>query len=126
MLYIILAEKFLYINNIRFIIYIWLSKTIRRKNLANHKSALKRARQNEVRNSRNRANKSKIKTVVRRVNEAIDSKAPEEAEKALQEAIPVIQKAATKGTLHKKTASRKVSRLTRRINKFKEVQEATS
>ncbi|MFP3982915.1 MAG: 30S ribosomal protein S20 [Desulfurivibrionaceae bacterium] len=94
--------------------------------MANHKSALKRARQNEVRNSRNRANKSKIKTVVRRVNEAIDSKAPEEAEKALQEAIPVIQKAATKGTLHKKTASRKVSRLTRRINKFKEVQEATS
>lgn len=92
--------------------------------MANHKSALKRARQNEVRNSRNRAIKSRIKTAVRRVNEAINNKeAPEEAEKALQEAVPVIQKAATKGTLHKKTASRKVSRLTKRINKFKEGQQ---
>lgn len=92
--------------------------------MANHKSALKRARQNEVRNRRNRAIKSRINTAVRRVNEAINNKAPEEAEKALQEAVPVIQKAATKGTLHKKTASRKVSRLTKRINKFKEGQQA--
>lgn len=92
--------------------------------MANHKSALKRARQNVVRNERNRANKSKIKTVMRRVNEAIESQSVEKADKALQQAIPAIQKAASKGTLHRNTASRKVSRLTRQVNKFRRAQEA--
>lgn len=92
--------------------------------MANHKSALKRARQNVVRNERNRANKSKIKTVMRRVNEAIESQSVENADKALQQAIPAIQKAASKGTLHRNTASRKVSRLTRQVNKFRRAQEA--
>ncbi len=92
--------------------------------MANHKSALKRARQNVVRRERNRANKSRIKKVVRRVNEAIESQSVEQANEALQQAIPTIQKAATKGTLHKKTASRKVSRLTRRVNRFRKEQEA--
>ncbi|MCK5195329.1 MAG: 30S ribosomal protein S20 [Desulfobulbaceae bacterium] len=86
--------------------------------MANHKSALKRNRQSLVRRARNRANKSKVKTAVRAVDEAIEQGAVEAAQAALQMAIPVIQKAASKGTFHRKTASRKVSRLTKRVNGF--------
>ena len=86
--------------------------------MANHKSALKRNRQSLVRRARNRANKSKVKTAVRAVDEAIEQGAVEAAQAALIVAIPVIQKAASKGTLHRKTASRKVSRLTKRVNGF--------
>jgi len=86
--------------------------------LANHKSALKRNRQSIVRRARNRANKSKVKTAVRAVDEAIEQGAVEAAQAALIVAIPVIQKAASKGTFHRKTASRKVSRLTKRVNGF--------
>lgn len=86
--------------------------------MANHKSALKRNRQSLVRRARNRVNKTKVKTVIRAVHEAIENQAVEEAQTALKVAIPVIQRAASKGTLHKKTASRKVSRLTKRVNGF--------
>ncbi|MBW1791066.1 MAG: 30S ribosomal protein S20 [Deltaproteobacteria bacterium] len=86
--------------------------------MANHKSALKRNRQSIVRRARNRANKSKVKTAVRAVDEAIEQGAVEAAQAALIVAIPVIQKAASKGTFHRKTASRKVSRLTKRVNGF--------
>ena len=86
--------------------------------MANHKSALKRNRQSLVRRARNRTIKSKVKTVVRAVNEVIEQGAVETAQTALKVAIPIIQKAATKGTFHRKTASRKVSRLTKRVNVF--------
>jgi len=86
--------------------------------LANHKSALKRNRQSLVRRARNRVNKTKVKTAIRAVNEAIENQSVEEAQTALKAAIPVIQRAASKGTLHKRTASRKVSRLTKRVNGF--------
>lgn len=86
--------------------------------MANHKSALKRNRQSLVRRARNRVNKTKVKTAIRAVHEAIENQAVEEAQTALKVAIPVIQRAASKGTLHKKTASRKVSRLTKRVNGF--------
>ena len=86
--------------------------------MANHKSALKRNRQSLVRRARNRTMKSKVKTAIRAVNEAIEQGAVDAAQAALKMAIPVIQKAASKGTLHRKTASRKVSRLTKRVNGF--------
>jgi len=87
--------------------------------VANHKSALKRERQSLRRRERNRANKTKIKTLSKNVLAAIDeAKSPEQAQAALKIAIPVIQKTATKGTIHKKNASRKVSRLTKRVNNF--------
>ncbi|WP_028585453.1 30S ribosomal protein S20 [Desulfogranum mediterraneum] len=84
--------------------------------MANHKSALKRDRQSKVRRLRNRMNKSTMKTAIRKVEEALVAGSEEQAKDALQSAIPVIQKTATKGTIHKNTASRKVSRLTRRVN----------
>jgi len=86
--------------------------------MANHKSAMKRDRQSKVRRLRNRIYKSRMKTVVRRVEEALVAGAEDQAKEALALAVPVIQKTAAKGTIHKKTASRKVSRLTRRVNRM--------
>lgn len=86
--------------------------------MANHKSAEKRDRQAKLRRLRNRMNKSAMKTVIRKVEEALSGGSEEEAKAALQAAIPTIYKTASKGTIHKKTASRKVSRLAKRINKM--------
>ncbi len=86
--------------------------------MANHKSAEKRNRQAQVRRMRNRINKSKMKTAIRKVNTAVEAGSVEEAKEALQAAIPVIAKTAAKGTIHKKNSSRKISRLTKRVNKL--------
>ena len=86
--------------------------------MANHKSAIKRHRQSQVRRMRNRMNKSKMNTAVRRVEEALVAGAEDAAQEALKAAIPVIQKTAGKGTIHKKTAARKISRLTGRVNRM--------
>ncbi len=84
--------------------------------MANHKSAEKRNRQAQVRRMRNRINRSKMKTAVRSLHDAINSGSVDDAKSALKAAVPVIAKTASKGTIHKKTASRKISRLTRRVN----------
>jgi len=86
--------------------------------LATHTSALKRHRQSIKRRERNRTNKTKIKNSIRAVREAVDAKSPAEAQAALRAAIPVIAAAASKGTIHRKNASRKVSRLAKRVNAF--------
>ena len=87
--------------------------------MANHKSALKRNRQSLERRARNRANKTRLKTAIKAVDTAIASEqAADMVQQALVAAVPIIQRAAVKGTLHKKNAARKVSRLTRRVNKF--------
>jgi small subunit ribosomal protein S20 len=86
--------------------------------MANHKSAIKRHKQSLERRMRNRINKSKMNTAVRRVEEALVAGAEDAAQEALKIAIPVIQKTAGKGTIHKKTASRKISRLTGRVNRM--------
>jgi small subunit ribosomal protein S20 len=83
--------------------------------LATHKSAIKRAKQSENRRTRNRARKTVVKNLVKRVRVALASKSAEEAQAALSQAIPVIDKAAAKGTLHHKTASRKISRLSSQV-----------
>ena len=86
--------------------------------MANHKSAMKRTRQSLVRNLRNRANKSKMKTVIKAVHAAIEEQSVEKAQAALRAAIPVIDRVGVKGSLHKNTTSRTVSRLTKRVNAF--------
>jgi small subunit ribosomal protein S20 len=86
--------------------------------MANHKSAMKRDRQSKVRRLRNRAIKSKVKTAVRRIEEALVAGAEDQAQEALKQAVPVIQKSASKGTIHHKTAARKISRLTKRVNRM--------
>ena len=84
--------------------------------MANHKSALKRNRQNQLSRLRNRANKSRMKTAIRKVLDAIEQNSVDGAQEALKAAIPVIEKTAVKGAIHKKNASRNVSRLTKRVN----------
>ena len=84
--------------------------------MATHKSAIKRAKQSEVRRMRNRARKTVVKNVVKRVRVALASKSAEEAQATLSQAIPVIDKAAAKGILHRKTASRKISRLSTQVH----------
>jgi len=87
--------------------------------LLTHKSAIKRSRQSLKHRERNTSLKSSIKTGVKTVLEAVEGKDPEAAKAALDRAIPAIAKAAGKGAFHKKTASRKISRLTKRVNTLK-------
>ena len=83
--------------------------------MARHLSALKRARQNEKRRLRNQSRKSRVKHAVRDVRQAMAQNNLEEAQTALKKAIPVIARVAGKGTLHWRTAARKISRLTRQV-----------
>jgi len=84
--------------------------------LAIHKSAIKRAKQNEIRNLANKSNRTRVKNVIKQVRAAVDEKSAEKARAALAVAVPVIQKAAKQGAIHRKNASRKISRLTKQFN----------
>ena len=94
--------------------------------MANHKSALKRNRQSLTRRDRNRANRTKVKSAVKKIDAAIEVESVEQAQEALVAAVPIIERAAVKGAFHKKTASRKVSRLTQRVNKFASSKESAA
>jgi small subunit ribosomal protein S20 len=83
--------------------------------LANHKSAIKRAKQSEARRLRNRTRKTRMKNAIKGVEEAIISKSPDLALDRLKEAISVIDKTAAKGVIHRNNAARKISRLSRRV-----------
>jgi small subunit ribosomal protein S20 len=87
--------------------------------LATHKSAEKRNRQDVKRLERNRAVKSSVKTAVKAARETIGARNPETAAASLAKVIPVIAKAAAKGTIHKNNAARKISRLTKLANAVK-------
>ncbi|MCX8033767.1 MAG: 30S ribosomal protein S20 [Thermodesulfovibrio sp.] len=80
------------------------------------KSVLKRIRQSEKRSLRNQAWKTKIKTSIKKVEEAISKKEKELVQNVLNEAVKIISKAAAKGIIHKNTASRKISRLMKKVN----------
>lgn len=84
--------------------------------MANHKSALKRAKQSEDRRLRNRARKTRMKTAIRGLEEAIAAGSRDAMLERLQQAISLIDRTAGKGVIHKNTASRKISRLTQRVN----------
>jgi len=84
--------------------------------LARHKSAEKRARQNEKRRLRNASIRSSVKTRMKAVLKAVEGKNKEEALKLLRVAISAIAKAAAKGVFHKNTAARRISRLTKKVN----------
>jgi len=86
--------------------------------LANHKSALKRARQNDIRRLRNRAVKTRTRSIVKRVREAAGGNSKDIALQELQAAQSIVDKAAKKGVIHKKTAARKISRLNKLVAKI--------
>ncbi|MCU0588631.1 MAG: 30S ribosomal protein S20 [Syntrophobacteraceae bacterium] len=77
---------------------------------------MKRARQSEARRLRNRARKTRMKTAIRGLEEAMSAGAGDALQEKLKEAISIIAKTASKGVIHRNTASRKISRLTRRVN----------
>ncbi len=84
--------------------------------MANHKSALKRARQTVKRTERNRFYKTRIKNLTRAVREAVAAGDAEKAAEALKAANQNIHKYVSKGVLKKNTAARKVSRLAKLVN----------
>ena len=83
--------------------------------MANTASARKRIRQTVVRTERNRARKSRMRTFVRKVEEAIATGNVATARDALRAAQPELQRAAGKGVVHANTIARKLSRLSARI-----------
>ncbi|MGR3621095.1 30S ribosomal protein S20 [Pseudophaeobacter sp.] len=83
--------------------------------MANSPQAKKRARQNEKRFAVNKARRSRIRTYLRKVEEALESGDKAAATEALRAAQPEIMRGVTKGVYHKNTASRKVSRLAARV-----------
>ena len=87
--------------------------------MASHASAIKRAKQNEKRRLRNLNIKTLVKSSIKKVRVAVEKKDIEGAQKALDKTLPLIQKARSKGTFHKNTSSRKISRLTREVNALK-------
>lgn len=83
--------------------------------MANTEQSKKRARQAERRNAVNKARRSRIRTFLRKVEEAIASGNPEAAATALRMAQPELDRGVTKGVLHQNTAARKMSRLSARV-----------
>lgn len=83
--------------------------------MANTPQSKKRARQNERRFQINKARRSRIRTFLRKVEEAIASGDKDAAGTALRAAEPELMRGVTKGVIHKNTASRKVSRLSHRV-----------
>jgi small subunit ribosomal protein S20 len=86
--------------------------------VANHPSALKRHRQSEKRKLRNQALKTRLRHLVRDVRTALTAADPAEATKTLAQATRALDKAVTKGVLHRNSAARKVSRLARAVNQL--------
>ena len=86
--------------------------------MADHPSALKRHRQSEKRRLRNQAIKTRMRHLVREVRQAIGSRDPAAAKKTLDVASKYLDKAVTKGVLHRNTAARRISRLSHAVSQL--------
>ncbi len=86
--------------------------------MANHKSAIKRNRQNHKRNARNTSYRTQVKSHTKKVLSALAEKNVEAAQQSLREAETVITKVASKGVLHPRAASRKISGLARKVHQL--------
>ena len=84
--------------------------------MANHASAIKRAKQSEKRSLRNKATRTRVRNAVKIVRPALEAKDAEQAQGALKQAVSVIDKAAGQGVIHDNAASRQVSRLSRQVH----------
>jgi small subunit ribosomal protein S20 len=84
--------------------------------LANHKSAVKRHRQSEKRRARNAPVKTALKTAIKRVRDSVEKANAEEAKNNLKTTVVLLDRAVTKGVLHRNNASRRISRLTNAVN----------
>jgi small subunit ribosomal protein S20 len=86
--------------------------------MANTLQAKKLVRRNAKREDINKARRSRIRTYVKKVELAVEAGSADEAKVALKKAQPELMRGVTKGVLHKKTASRKVSRLAKRVKEL--------
>lgn len=86
--------------------------------MATHKSALKRAKQNEGKRLRNMSYKTRVKKAVKEVRDAVAGNSEDQARESLRKATSIIQKSASKGVIHRKKASRKISRIARQVNQI--------
>jgi len=84
--------------------------------MANHFSALKRARQTEKRSARNRSNTSRLRTALRELRESMAKGDRPSAEQVFRRTVSALDKAIQKGVIHENTASRYKSRLSARLN----------
>ena len=84
--------------------------------MANHPSALKRSRQNLKRRFRNKSVKTRVKRLTKQVRLAVNENSAEAAGAQLNTAKSVIDNASKKGVIHRKTAARKISRLSKFVN----------
>jgi small subunit ribosomal protein S20 len=87
--------------------------------MANHFSAMKRARQTEKRTARNRANTSQVRSALRTLREALEKGDKAAAEQTYRQTVSALDKAIQKGVLHQNTASRYKSRLSTRLKALK-------
>jgi len=87
--------------------------------MANHFSALKRARQTEKRSARNQANTSRLRTALRQMREALAKGDKTAAEQVFRKTVSALDKAVQKGVIHNNTSSRYKSRLSARLNAVK-------
>ena len=86
--------------------------------MPNHKSAEKRDRQNARRNAANTANRSRLRSQVKKMRAVLDAGSLHESRAMIAETVSLIDKAVQKGILHRNTAARHKARLTARVNKL--------
>ncbi len=96
------------------------AKVVKKKNL----SALKRARQAEKRNERNRIQRTRIKNVMKAVETSVSSGDRDTAVHSLKTAVKTIDTARLKGVIHKNNAARKISKLTKKVNTLEKTASA--
>ena len=87
--------------------------------MATHKSAAKRHRQSEVRRARNHALKARLRTLVKKVRSALEQKDVATAESELKITARELDKAVSKGVLHRNNASRRLSRLSSQLHEIR-------
>lgn len=92
------------------------AKTAPKKNL----SAIKRVKQSEKKGLRNQSVKTKIKTQIAKLTSALQDKNKEEATAIFKETAKLISSAASKNSIHRNTASRKISRIARKLNALRD------
>ena len=86
--------------------------------LATHKSAVKRHKQNITRRTRNAGYKTRAKTAIKAVRSAVADQDIEQARTSLSKTVSILQKIQSKGVIHKNTSSRKIARLSREVHKL--------
>lgn len=86
--------------------------------MATHKSAIKRQKQAEKKHLINKSVKSELKTLAKKVEQAVEAKNMDAAKTAMVKAMKAYDKAASRGILHKSTSSRKISRLSTKVAKI--------